>query len=112
MGAVCAARLNTVRREPQMKVLSEKICVVCACGSAAAGYVAIIVNFKMNDFGLYGAACVGEGDEGFAPFLVGTCIILAGNLSLAARASEVLSGDGARVCGGGRGRLNGAMQKV
>lgn len=84
------------------------MCVRCV----AAGYVAVIVNFLKNVFGLYGAACVGEGDEGFAPFVAGTCIILDGNLSSAARASEVLSGGRVHVRGGGQGRLNGAMQKV
>lgn len=85
----------------------------------AAGSVAITVNLKkkINEKNKTVWDCMvlhvlGRGDEGFAPFVAGTCIILAGNLSLAVRASEVLSGGGVRVCEGGRGRLNGAMQKV
>lgn len=56
MGSVCAARLNTVRKEPQMTVLSERIRAHVRVGAG----VAIIANFYVckNVIGLCGAACV------------------------------------------------------
>lgn len=71
MGSVCAARLNTVRKEPQMTVLSERIRAHVRVGAG----VAIIANFYVckNVIGLCGAACVcvwggSGGKRVFAPF--------------------------------------------